>query len=275
MTVENLHDAIGQLPSDLIAKVDEKRSRRRTVIPFRHYASIAACLALVLGCSLFLTRLISPKGGSTESAMLQAAEDANVAEAPAAAAPKYEETATEAPAAMSGISSAEPEAPAKDEAASEHANAAGEIPPEGVIEEEWEGYPPFPAEDVRYADTRNIGTACYTSDPVFRVVRSRDELEALHQDFGYCDLEAFDDCCELYEESWFEDHDLLVVLVKNLPQEGAFFLASITESDGSWCVRFLSSGPYTGKNTDRFVFATLEKGQIPKEDTLFAMFEVP
>ena len=104
---------------------------------------------------------------------------------------------------------------------------------------------------------------------------TREELEALHQDFGYCGQEAFDDCCELYEESWFEDHDLLVVLVKNLPQEGTFSLASITESDGSWCVRFLSGGPYTGENTDRFVFAKLEKGQISPEDTLFAMFEVP
>lgn len=279
MTVENLHDAIGQLPSDLIAKVDEKRSRGPKGIPFRQYAAIAACLVVVLGCSLFLTRLISPKGGSAESAMLQAADEANRFDAPAEAAPKYEETATEAPAAMSDVTNAEPEAPAEDEAVCGYATietyAAGEIPPEGVTEEGWEGYPPFPAEDVQYADTQNIGTACGTSDPVLCVLRSPAELEALHQDFGYCDLEAFDDCCEIYDESWFETHDLLVALVKGLPAEGTFSLASITESDGSWCVCFYSGGPYTEERIDRFVFAALEKDQIPEGSRLFAMFEVP
>ena len=100
MTVENLHDAIGQLPSDLITAVDEKRSRKPKVIPFKRYAAMAACLAVILGCSLFLTRLLAPKGGSTENAMLQAADESNRVEAPAAAAPKYDEAHTEAPAAM-------------------------------------------------------------------------------------------------------------------------------------------------------------------------------
>ena len=86
MTVENLHDAIGQLPSDLIAKVDEKRCRKPKVFPFKRYAAMAASLALVIcGGYLFLRmRLLNMVvGGSTETAaeapaaVMQAPEEAN------------------------------------------------------------------------------------------------------------------------------------------------------------------------------------------------------
>ena len=128
---------------------------------------------------------------------------------------------------------------------------------------------------MQYADTKNIGTACGTSDPVFRILRSRTELEDYRERFGYYDLEAFDDCCEIYDEDWFETHDLLVVLVKGKYEDGTFSLASVTESDGDWCVRFYSGGSYTGEKTDRFVLAALDKGMIPEGSRLFAMFEVP
>lgn len=271
MTVENLHDAIGQLPSDLIVKVDEKRCRKPKVIPFSRYAAIAACLALILGSSIFLTRTAS--GGAKETAaeapaaIMQAPKAMNGAGADAAfpeeeAAPKEQDAFS-------------PDAPAEDRSAGTETYAAGEISPEGVTEEVWEGYPEFPAEDVQYAETRNIGTACGTSDPVIRVLRSPAELEAQRQEFGYCDLEAFDVCAERYTGEWFETHDLLVVLVKELPKDGTFSLASVTESNGSWCIRFYSGGPYAGETIDRFVLAALEKGQIPEESHLFAMFEVP
>lgn len=284
MTVENLHDAIGQLPSDLIAKVDEKRCRKPKVIPFKRYAALAACLVLILGSGLFLTRLAS--GGVKETAaeapaaVMQVPEEANgfgITEEDSA-----KEAAPEEPAAVAGDTAidtrAAEEAPEEDAVCDYPAietYAAEEIPPEGVTEEVWEGYPEFPAEDVQYADTRNIGTACTTSDPVLRVLRSRTELEDFRERFGYYDLEAFDGCCERYDEGWFETHDLLVVLVKGLPKGGTLSLASVTESDDSWCVRFYSHGPDTVEAIDRFVLAALDKGMIPEGSHLFAMFEVP
>lgn len=288
MTVENLHDAIGQLPSDLIAKVDEKRCRKPKVIPFKRYAAMAASLALVICGGYLCMRMLYLNlvtGGSKETAaeapaaVMQAPEEANgfgrLTEESAAgdAAPKEPESMT-----GSSTTYAPEEAPAEDAACEYPAietYAAEEIPPEGVTEEICEGYPQFPAEDVQYADTRNTGTACWTSEPVLRVLRSRPELDALRENFGYCDLEAFDDCCAIYDEAWFENHDLLVVLVKDLSKNGTFSLASVTESDGSWCVRFYSRGSDTGERTDRFVFAALEKGMIPEGSRLFAMFEVP
>lgn len=279
MTVENLHDAIGQLPSDLIAKVDEKRCRKPKVIPFKRYAAIAACLALVLFSSFLAVRMAAGSAKETAAeapaAIMQAPEEANgigiaEEEAAAQAAPKEQD-------AMPG-NAGEPESPAEDAVCGYppiETYAAGEIPPESVTEEGWEGYPEFPAEDVQYADTRNIGTGCTTSDPVIRVLRSRTELEDFRECFGYYDLEAFDGCCERYDESWFESHDLLVVLVKGLPDGGTFSLASVTESGGDWCVRFYSGGTHTGKTVDRFVFAALDKGMIPENSHLFAMFEAP
>ena len=274
MTVENLHDAIGLLPSDLIAKVDEKRSRKRTVIPFRRYAAIVACALLVLGSSFLLKHIAS--GGAKETAMaapemMQAADESNRFDAPAAAAPKYEETGTEP--AMG-----EPEAPVEDNAVCGYPTLetfhADEIPPEGIAEE------PFEPEylsitDIQYALTQNIGTGATTSEPMIRVVRSAAELEALRQKLGYYTMENFDACVIRYDDAWFENHDLLVVLVKALYTGSTLTLDSVYDSDGSWCVKFYSSGTDTGQREDRFVFAALEKGRIPEENKLFAMFEVP
>lgn len=283
MTVENLHDAIGLLPSDLITAVDEKRSRKPKVIPFKRYAAMAACVALLL-CGSWVFAMTQAMGGAKETAMatpeLQAADSVtnSAVDAPAAKAPEASpmEAAPEEPAAVAAERGAgEPEEDAVCGYPTIETYAAGEIPPEGVAAEEWEGYPEFPAEDVQYANTKNIGTASTTSDPVIRVLRSRTELEDFRERFGYYTMEAFDACCEIYDESWFEHHDLLVVLVRSKYEDGHLSLASVTESDGAWCIRFYSGGPYTGEQTSRFVLAALDKGIIPEGSHLFAMFEVP
>lgn len=287
MTVENLHDAIGLLPSDLIAKVDEARSRKPKRIPFRRYAAMAACLALILCAGWFCTRLFSAKGGASESIFLQAADEeyAPEAQAPAAREPESNQAApTQAPMAISGGSSGEKSSPTErspeEEAYCAYPDvetfAAEDIPPEGVTEPEWTGYPEFPAEDVQYADTRSIGSICIDSAPELLVLRTKAELDAYRAELdGWYTLEAFDGCCERYDEGWFETHDLLIGLIKGLSQDGTFSLASVTESDGDWCVRFYSGGPYSEERIDRFVFAALEKGMIPEGSRLFAMFEVP
>jgi len=48
MTAEKLHDAIGLLPADLVAETDAKRTGKPKVIPWKRFASIAACLTLLL-----------------------------------------------------------------------------------------------------------------------------------------------------------------------------------------------------------------------------------
>lgn len=71
MTPEQLHDALGMLPADLIAETDKlRRAPKRTVIRWRSVAAMAACFLLVLGCGLFAADSILPAlGGGTKEAM--------------------------------------------------------------------------------------------------------------------------------------------------------------------------------------------------------------
>ena len=48
MTAEQFHDALTLLPEDLVARADKIRSRKRTRIPWKSCAAIAACFAVLL-----------------------------------------------------------------------------------------------------------------------------------------------------------------------------------------------------------------------------------
>ena len=48
MTAEQFHDALTLLPEDLVARADRIRSRKRTRIPWKSCAAIAACFAVLL-----------------------------------------------------------------------------------------------------------------------------------------------------------------------------------------------------------------------------------
>ena len=65
MTPEKLQEAIGLLPSDLVAEADEKRNQLpKKKSQWKPIAAMAACFALVLACGLFLTRM--GMGGSAK-----------------------------------------------------------------------------------------------------------------------------------------------------------------------------------------------------------------
>ncbi len=97
MTVENLHDAIGQLPSDLIAQADQRRSRKRKPIPWQRCGAMAACFCLLIGLGVFCSRLFAPKG-STEAAQDVSMESVMMQENMMGAA-KENRTAEDAPTA--------------------------------------------------------------------------------------------------------------------------------------------------------------------------------
>lgn len=89
MTPEQLHDALGMLPADLITETDKLRSRPvRKVILWKSIAAFAACFLLVLGCGLFaMNQLLPAVGGGSKEA---ATEDTMLAapQAPAMAEPE-------------------------------------------------------------------------------------------------------------------------------------------------------------------------------------------
>lgn len=67
MNPEQLHDALSQLPDDLIAEVDALRRPAKKVIPWKHLVSIAACFALVLTLLTVALPLLNGKDAVMES----------------------------------------------------------------------------------------------------------------------------------------------------------------------------------------------------------------
>ena len=57
MTSEQFHDALTLLPEDLVARADEFRSRKPTVIPLKRYAALAACFAVLLTSAIYVHSL--------------------------------------------------------------------------------------------------------------------------------------------------------------------------------------------------------------------------
>ena len=83
MTPEQLHDALGMLPADLISETDKLRSRPvRKVLYWKKTLTAAACFLLIVGCGLFAMNSLPSFDGTKEAAR----EDAMIA-APAAPAP--------------------------------------------------------------------------------------------------------------------------------------------------------------------------------------------
>ena len=98
MNPEQLHDAITQLPCDLIAQSDQlRRAPRRRPLRLRHWAPLAACFTVLLCLGLVL-RYGLPAEKTADS----------VAEAPAAAAPLAPEEEARPETAANAASQEEP-----------------------------------------------------------------------------------------------------------------------------------------------------------------------
>lgn len=85
MTVEQFHDALTLLPEDLVARADRIRSRKRTRIPWKSCAAIAACFAVLLCSAVFYRHFQQDNAPAALTAAPFAAnqeEAADAAEAP-------------------------------------------------------------------------------------------------------------------------------------------------------------------------------------------------
>lgn len=105
MTADQFHDALTLLPGELLAGTDRLRrsSAKPRKIPFARYASLAACLALVLFCSWFVHGMFHAKGTASNEAAIQSAQGSWRADPFEAAAPESAETDTAAGAVYPGI----------------------------------------------------------------------------------------------------------------------------------------------------------------------------
>ena len=91
MNDEQFHDALTLLPEDLVAQADKFRSRRPKIIPWKRYAAVAACFAVLMTSAVFV---YSRKSAPTE---MVAASYSAAKQEMAGAAPQMETAAAEAP----------------------------------------------------------------------------------------------------------------------------------------------------------------------------------
>ena len=192
MTAEQLHDAIGLLPGDLLEKTDQLRqSPVKKKAPVMRYLSAAACAAVVLGGAL-LFRAVGQQKGAAFSAAAPVMEAAQMDEAPAEQAPKLQSAA---PPMDAGAGSAADRSAAVE-------NAAVWMPP--ALEVSWDNQSLIVENGEEVTLSIREGELCLTwqTQPEDVKIKSIPEGQAEFRD-GVLTLAAGTQSCEI-TASWPE-----------------------------------------------------------------------
>lgn len=255
MTVEQLHDALTLLPADLVAEADKRRSRsshhRPNVIRWQRLAAMAACLVLVMFAGRFCMAVFGPKGKSAAMVEMAAAPEAVMQdtaladipaemgeEAPAARDPGYGDTENTGAASKSTADLGTPRLPS------------------GVLGTIWVETPVPPAASVSGA-------------PVVRaLVTSRETLDSFMENTLW-NMEALREAAALWDEGWFESHDVLLVALAGT--EGNVDL-NIQEEKGQWTVYVPEPAPDEDTKFYHILIIT-EKELIPSAEAVTAAYQ--
>ncbi len=239
MTVEQLHDALGMLPSDLIAETDGRRSQgAKPVIQWRRWVSMAACILLILGCTVVFTQKIAPgMGGATESAADCAPQEPAVL---------MEESCAEAPAAPA------------DNALTDNAPA--------------DAYPEM--DEALLCDFfQTPGDA--EKAPEFTLIRSREELESYWESYGeFFDFARMRTACEPYDKAWFESQDMLLIPVLPYSADTVWEITAFTalnENGWEWAVAYAFHSPSGAEEVSFHLLTGVAKGLIAPEDDVLTV----
>lgn len=248
MTAEQLHDAIGLLPADLVAEADSLRQsrppRRRSY--WKRYAAMAACFALVLGCALTV-RLGMTGKMSRSGAVMEAAP----AEIPALRTPEAETDSSAVTAAGTArdtdnkqrMDSADATALLETAAASETPEILCVLAPE------------------------ISSTKCYISGPKTTLVSSREELEAYRTKWeGAYLLDELTAACESFDDAWFGARDLVLIPV----DAASVAVTGILSQEGSLEVHLAVT--HSDADTSWLVLVEPEKGTVSRAEDVRLVF---
>lgn len=267
MTAETLHDALTLLPTDLITETDKKRNRKAKVIHWKRYAAMAACLVLVAYCGLlFRSGLLSGSDAAKNEKSVECA-----AAAPAQMAPQ------ETQADVTGDSVAE----AEEDAAAIYDEEMGDLRTVPATESALENtvlYMSCPINicATQYADSRNVSAICIDSSPQTRLIRSREELETYYEENRQrYDLSEFWVCCEIYDEAWFEEHDLLLAVLRDLRADSTTRVTSMWDDNGIWQLHVSYTLPEepSEERTDRYILMEAQKDSIANKEAVIIVLE--
>lgn len=248
MTAEQLHDAIGLLPAELVAEADALRqSRPLRRGHWKRYAAMAACFILVLGCAMTLRQGMTGKMKRSEAVM-----EAAPAEIPALKTPEAKADSSAVTAAGTAQDTGNGQSMDSADATALLETAAASKTPEILCI-------PTPA---------NLsGTKCYASGPKITLLSSREELEAYRTKWeGAYLLDELTAACESFDDAWFGARDLVLIPVdavsvavtEILFQEGSLevhLAVTHSDSDTSWLVLVEpEKGTVTSAEDVRLVF---------------------
>jgi hypothetical protein len=269
VNTEQLHDAIGMLPADLIAPVDALRcapQKRKPLWP--RYAAAAACLAVLLWGSV---AVLDRMGLSTNSAvqmesMLDSSAVSGLGQQKAEAVPTEARNPAGIP--SSTVCDCAPPAAVEEGAPKEPAG---------------DDYPMEPGGDPVVPDTFYVGgSAGYSPAPGHKegmeypystVIRSREALDtwyAEHRD--YYDIDSFEAGYAHLDADYFRNHDLLLVMLEEeygYVYQEPYYLK--TPETGKWELTFTAHYQQEERievAMQWLYFIETEKGLIGEADTI-------
>lgn len=236
MTVEQLHDAIGLLPGDLLAETDRLRQAPRPPkrVLWKPVLAMAACLALVLTGWFWWFQPKGSTGGTADYAALQAA--------PAAGAPENGAAAEEAPA---------------------QADEAAPFRSESMVTDSQ----PFPD---WVSTPRLTGEA---GEPAAVLLQSPQDWQDYQTQMGeQFDLTELDSWLSALDESWFESQDLALIRVEQIPAGTQPQITAITQEAGTLTVE-IPRYDVSGDGTCWHILVAVEKGSLDSGDQISLVME--
>ena len=233
MTAEQFHDALTLLPEDLVARADKIRSRKPKTIPWKQYAAIAACLAVLLTSAVYVHTLRQESAPTEMAAASYAMQDTG---AVAAEAPQLE-AASGAPETSGSTAMAD----------SATAFTCVETP------------------------TNPHSTASYAHGPSATGIASREELDAYLKKWDRLYLlDALRDTCRIYNEDWFASHDLLLIPIECVT--GPCDVTDMTVADGGCKITIALNGEKTEEPTNYHILLPVEKGAVTDTQNITVIY---
>lgn len=229
MTGEQFHDALTLLPEDLVAQADIIRCRRRTGIPWKQYAAIAACFAVLLCSVAFYRHALRNR---TPTALTAAPFASHQEEAAADTGAPRMEAAKGAPAVSDSGATAD-----------------------SAIA--------FTCEETPYRPNA-ASIDCSAS-----ILTSRAELEDYFEEMGaYYQLDALRDACDIYDEGWFASSDLLLIPVDGVSAGQTCVVTEVSCHDGHCDIAIALTGEEAGGQTNYRIAVPVEKGAVANAEEI-------
>lgn len=271
MTPEKFHDALTLLPADLVAEADKKRSGKAKHIHWKSYAAAAACLSLILlgGWFTYFRALpgMNKKAAPEETAMLKGSRNTRYD----SALPETVAAAGEAAPMEQGNLHTVPTTPVRTESAVEDAPAANTSEDAEAAFKEL--HPDIAL--LQSLDTTPPASACYSSTPSPVVFHSRAELEEYKANSLRLQQPVLADACSKYEESWFENRDLVLVTVCGIPAGEIPEIRDIRHYENQWkFVIQADTAPSEEALRDWHFLLSAKKALIHPEETLICSIAI-